>query len=376
MSGTVNTGEDCEPGAPLRGGVISIVVPCYNQERYVQACIESALAQRGVEIEIIAVNDGSTDASSARLRAFGGAIDYVEQANAGLSNARNVGLRRARGEFVQFLDSDDILGPDVLARQVDALEHSGADITLCRNRLFHDTDRTGRPKSVGEWRLPATRFDVHLCHFNIAPPHAYLWRRSYVDRVGSFDETLRACEDYDFTLRAVMAGARFTRMDGAHVFYRRHPASMSANKSNQYRHDVIMHRRLHGWLLDEARYPQTDLCLKLTAHVAGLLASTSRAAALDDGNVAILCALLDAAVRRLIVLTPDRTSLAFFYACLGLRHLREARRVAAHVAPESLWNDVDCALRARRGPWWQPALHGGDLSVFERMRWCALWARS
>jgi GT2 family glycosyltransferase len=123
-----------------------------------------------------------------------------------------------------------------------------------------------------------------------------------------FDEGLRACEDFDFILRAIMGGARLVRTASALVYYRRHATSMSANLTNQYRHDVILQGRLHDVLLVARSYPQQRLAAKLLAYMAGLTLSLLRAEWLRGEDIALLGRYLDEATQALARL-PWRTAM-------------------------------------------------------------------
>lgn len=153
-------------------GRTSIIIPCFNQSPYVGSCIESVLAQRLENAEIIVVNGGSTDDSAARIQAFGDRINYVAQPNGGLSNARNTEITHAPGEFIQFLDADDSLGQQAISRRINRLQQGGAGIAVCRKRLFTATDARGQPRVTGECGLPGGAYAVHLCRFNSGPLHA------------------------------------------------------------------------------------------------------------------------------------------------------------------------------------------------------------
>src|SRR5437660_6526968 len=101
--------------------LVSIIIPCYNQAQYLAETIDSALAQTYRPIQVLVVNDGSPDDTEKVARAYGDRIDYIYRENGGLSAARNTGIARATGFYLKFLDSDDQLHPEQIARQMDAL---------------------------------------------------------------------------------------------------------------------------------------------------------------------------------------------------------------------------------------------------------------
>jgi GT2 family glycosyltransferase len=178
---------------------VSIVITCYNQGRFLSAAIESAQTQTRPADEITVVDDGSTDETQEVIRRIEG-IQSVRQTNRGLSAARNLGLRSSSGSLLIFLDADDTLEPTAVEAGLRALaEHPTSAFVF--GRFFRSTDR-GRwqdPVSARPWPQDAY---PGLLHRNFIGMHAVvMYRRDVLERVGGFDESLRACEDYDLYLR-------------------------------------------------------------------------------------------------------------------------------------------------------------------------------
>jgi len=251
-------------------GLVSVIVPTFNYAEYITYCIDSVLNQTYRNIEVIVVDDGSTDDTQPILKEYGNRIRCIKKENAGLSAARNTGLDLAKGEYIQFLDSDDILKADSIEKRVACLKDKGADIVVCRNRIFTSIE-ADHVVTKGSWMLSSKHLDEHLFNFNIAPPHAFMLRRCVTDEVGHFDVSLKACEDYDYWLRALYRGYLPAYCPGTHVYYRQHEKSMSANKRNQYAYDAIMHKRV----LEQAGHHLTELP-KLAAFTDGLLTTSMR----------------------------------------------------------------------------------------------------
>ncbi|HVX12436.1 MAG TPA: glycosyltransferase [Pirellulales bacterium] len=224
--------------------LVSVVIPCYNQAEFLPLAIDSVLAQSYGSIELVVVDDGSTDNTPAVLAAYAGRVKAVRQINAGLAAARNAGLAVATGELVAFLDSDDVLFPDTIERHVAALtSHPEASVSyggcVSIDNAGIELERvTAKP-------LPDDAF-ASLLAANRFPVHAAMVRRAAADEVGNFDSALRACEDWDWWIRLAAAGHRFVSTNGAWVGYRRHPASMSASYS----------RMLEGGLQVMAKHAQ------------------------------------------------------------------------------------------------------------------------
>lgn len=217
--------------------LVSILIPCHNAARWLAATLESALAQTWLRIEIVVVNDGSTDSSGAIARGFADrGVRTIDQPNAGPGAALNRALRESSGDFVKFLDADDLISPDSIALQV---------TTLC-------TPRT-REIAVGEWARfrddPAqARFEPRAGWHDGAPVDwivgtwedgepmyqnaMFLIPRVLIDSAGGWNESLTLTNDHEFYTRLVLAsaGVRFT--PGARLYYRSGIAcSLSQRKS-------------------------------------------------------------------------------------------------------------------------------------------------
>lgn len=218
---------------------VSIVIPVYNDGNYVGRAIESALAQTLKEVQVIVVDDGSTDGTPEVLRRYEGRIKVIRQENKGLSAARNAGIAASSGEYVSFLDSDDTIMPkksELLAAFLDQRPEVG----LC----FGATQRVDGTGQQVVAPYPASLPDdlmVSLAFGPPFPPIAPLLRREWLDRVGGFDERLRACEDWDCWCRLYVAGCKFSPIDdqselGA-VLIR--PGSLSRDPELMHRHRML-----------------------------------------------------------------------------------------------------------------------------------------
>ncbi|MFY9233997.1 MAG: glycosyltransferase [Fimbriimonadaceae bacterium] len=216
--------------------LVSIVIPCYNQERFVGAAIESALAQTYSPLEVVVVNDGSTDGSGEILKRFSDRIVLVDQENGGLSAARNAAIRASTGEFIMLLDADDILLPNCVESRLVLLGLSpqARPIGLVAG-YYREIDEYGNLLP----RIPEVRKLTQQSHFyqavrrNWGPPVGWLISKRALDRCGGFDPFLKSCEDWDLLIRIT------TKFDiaydpnvGAH--YRQMPGQMSRNHLTMY----------------------------------------------------------------------------------------------------------------------------------------------
>jgi glycosyltransferase involved in cell wall biosynthesis len=172
---------------------VSVVIPVYNGERFLADAIHSVLAQQVSAVEILVVDDGSTDGTAGVARSFGDRVQLIQQSNAGAAAARNRGIQQARADMVAFLDTDDQYTPDKFSLQVDRLErYPAVEIVIGQNRyLMIDGQDADGPRFTD---YP----DEHLSlQFGCG-----LFRRSVFDRIGPLAESMRLCEDWDWFMRA------------------------------------------------------------------------------------------------------------------------------------------------------------------------------
>lgn len=187
---------------------VTIIIPVYNCEDYVETSVDSALLQTGVRVEVIVVDDGSTDGSLTVLRKFGNRVTIIEQKNQGACVARNVGARSARGRFIKFLDADDYLLPGALQAQY-AHAMSLPPHQFSYGRSFRHIEADGRivPHSPRDARIDNNdRLDVLL----MDPPliSAMMYPAYILDALSGFDDSLIKRQDYDLFARALIAGFR------------------------------------------------------------------------------------------------------------------------------------------------------------------------
>ena len=203
--------------ALVPNGLVSVVIPVFNGEKFLVEAIESVRAQTYEPIETIVVDDASTD-RSADGRGGCGATPRQAPENGGCGAARNSGIAQAKGDCITILDCDDVMKPDRVAKQVEAIR-SGADFVFSR---FEKVIPPGVevPQYVGAKRAPIS--DGRETYGSTS----WLATREAVDRIGPFDETLRYGEDVDYCLRANEAGIEIAYLDEALTERRIHGANM------------------------------------------------------------------------------------------------------------------------------------------------------
>ncbi len=213
--------------------LVSIIIPCYNQGRFLDTAICSALMQQHADLEVIVINDGSTDDTEriARRHEEDSRFRLISQTNAGLPAARNRGIRESRGAFLNFLDSDDWLEPAMVRSLVSVLaENPDYDLAYCDVQIAPPERSPENPYSVGKARqvVNGDIFDS-LILGGYFPPQTVLVRRSVLDHIGFFDEALGGHADYDLWLRAAAQGHRALYVDRKLAHYRMHGDNMSLN---------------------------------------------------------------------------------------------------------------------------------------------------
>jgi glycosyltransferase involved in cell wall biosynthesis len=179
--------------------LFSIIIPAYNSESYVIEAIDSALFQRGVNFEIIVVNDGSTDETLSILKTYGNRIHIVDQENKGLSGARNSGAHVAKGNVLAFLDADDIWSPDKLLLQSYKI-NAGYGMVYTNRFNF---GQSAFPEELLSDKLAMKEGDIWyaLLHMNMITASSVVIMKDIYVELGGFREDLRSCEDWDLWLR-------------------------------------------------------------------------------------------------------------------------------------------------------------------------------
>lgn len=256
------------------GPLLSVIVPVFNGERTLAATLQSLFALDYGPMEVVVVDDGSTDGTAGVANAFGDRLRYVYQENAGPAAARNRGLIEARGEVVGFLDADD-LWTHAIVRQAlpKLLAGDGTDIVQGRIQEVRESDGT-----------------LEL----LGMPYAYLnlgsalFRRRVFDQVGPFDEAMRLCEDYDWILRAYDQRVRKPRIDEVTLLYRLHAGSLTRGRSI---HEIDMaraHKKAAERRRQQPALARPPASFPSLVEYIGTRPAESRAAAVSPGPAPVL----------------------------------------------------------------------------------------
>lgn len=206
--------------------LVSIIIPAYNAEQYLQAAIESALGQSYPNKEIIVVSDGSTDRTVEIANGFGLPVRCIEKENGGVSSARNAGIEGAKGDYVAFLDADDIWRPAKLERQLRKLVGSDDDVSHTAFSVVDEGLVEIEVTSCGS--VPVKTEDFFLLGNIVGTPSTVVAKRTLFEEIGGFDQNLSYCADWEMWMRLSTVSS-FAYVEEPLVLYRQHEENMSNN---------------------------------------------------------------------------------------------------------------------------------------------------
>lgn len=235
---------------------VSVVIPCFNAERYLAATLKSVLAQEGAQLDVIVVDDGSTDGSADTVAREFPQVRLIRVANGGVAAARNAGIAAARADWIAFCDADDIWLPGKLAAQFGALQAApGARMSYTAwqvwpslseapppallQQLSAETDGPAWAGPTG-WLYPELLLDCAVWTSTV------LLQRALLDEVGVFDTTLRIGEDYDLWLRLSRV-TRIERVARPLALYRQHPGSITRSLPQENYRGRVVQKALDTW---------------------------------------------------------------------------------------------------------------------------------
>lgn len=242
--------------------LVSVIIPSYNQANFVKSAIESVLNQSYRQIEIIVVNDGSTDNTLDVIKKITTKekISIVTTRNRGLAAARNTGLEQAAGNFVAFLDSDDLYLPHKLSLHIDfLLSHPDIDISYSETRYFNNKPEDAfsigkRPQIEGD---PFSK----LIRGNFIPSNAFVVKTDMIRKIGGYDPSLRAHEDWDMLLRLSLSGAQFGYINAVTNLVRIHASNMTKQRRRMVESEIIVINKVWQMKLSKSQRKELDSAL-------------------------------------------------------------------------------------------------------------------
>ena len=207
----------------MKSSLISCIIPVFNGERYLGEALDSIVAQTYRPLEIIVADDGSTDGTAEVATSYGERITYLRQSNQGAATAKNMGLSAAQGEFIAFLDADDLWHPEKLARQMARLkERPEVDLCFTRYQDFWIPELAEEEKRYQGHPLSQPASAWSIC--------TLLTHRSVFGRFGRFDDGLRGPENMIWSLRAAGQGAVIEVLPDVLMYRRIHQHNHSRSR--------------------------------------------------------------------------------------------------------------------------------------------------
>ena len=222
--------------------MISIIVPVYNTSEYLDKCLESLVSQSYKDIEIILIDDHSTDDSAEIMHKWESKDSRIrtiyKTENSGVSDSRNRGLSIANGELIAFADSDDYLPPDMYQRMTEALTENNADIAVCSiTKVYPDKSIDQTVPEIPSCVSREEALSVCMKHIGKGENNMYVWnklyRRSLFDSIPKFNTQLRYCEDVVWVTETFCKAERFVFCPSVSYFYRRQRAANSMELLNK-----------------------------------------------------------------------------------------------------------------------------------------------
>lgn len=220
----------------IKKPIVSVIIPTYNAAEYVRDAIGSALSSTRIPLEVIAVDDGSTDGTLQILESYGDSIRRFRQPNGGPYRARNLGAKYARGSWLAFLDADDKWERDKLEKQIECAEIDTAMVySDCRN--IGDTSHV-KPLQSDSTAMFEGRIFTHLLMDNFISLSSVMIRKSWFDRLNGFSLNARGVQDWDMWLRVTGAGGNVKLCREPLTLYRHHAGQMSTSVEDRL-HDRL-----------------------------------------------------------------------------------------------------------------------------------------
>ena len=242
---------------------VSVIIPAYNVAPYIGETLDSVFAQTFADYEVIVINDGSPDTEDLEraLARFIDRVNYLKQENRGASAARNTGLRAAQGEFVAFLDADDLWLPNYLDEQIKFMRERDCDLVCADAEVFSDASHKEETYMESLMADAPPTGDVTFLGLLSAEQSlitsGVVVRRELVLEVGLFDEALRNSQDFDLWLRLARHGTRMAYQRRTLLRYRSRDNSLSGDEVNVHRRELrVLEKVERSYDLSPAERPE------------------------------------------------------------------------------------------------------------------------
>ena len=226
---------------------VSVIIPAFNASAYIVEALDSVFSQTFLDYEVIVINDGSDDTVELErvIEPYRDRLIYIKQENTGPSGARNVAIKESLGEYLAFLDSDDIWMPEYLAEQVSMLQRDDSVSVVCADaHLFGDSPLAGQT-FMGLWPSSEPVTFEKLINFQCAVlTMCVVVTKRAVVKAGLFDTRFVRSEDHDLWLRIALNGERFVYQKRPLAYHRLHSASLAANYESLHLSQIEVYKKL------------------------------------------------------------------------------------------------------------------------------------
>ena len=236
----------------MNKALVSVIIPAYKAEKYILQALESVRKQSYSNWEIVIVEDGSKDRTEEIVSKFANAvpghkITFIHhKTNLGTSAAKNTAIQKARGEYLAFLDYDDILKETHLSESVKALEEHNADLVYSSVTVF-DSGKNTENRTYGATSEELKTFPKSLYYRNYIANCTLVVRKNAIEKIGLFDANLHFCEDYDCWIRMARAGFKFVYIKGSHSLRRLHQSNLSKNIRGMTEGELYVMKKHQDW---------------------------------------------------------------------------------------------------------------------------------
>ncbi|MBK6479813.1 MAG: glycosyltransferase family 2 protein [Saprospiraceae bacterium] len=229
--------------------LVSVIIPAYNAALYLEECIQSVLNQTWKSLEIIIVNDGSTDKTADIVRPYlaDNRIRYIFQKNQGCSSAKNTGLSAATGDYIQYLDADDMISPDKINAQLQVLQQDPLKLAVCKTYIFDNSTNTTQIPLDIEFLYSTSdslEFILNLYGLNgtrgMIQPNAFLFSKELSLLTGPWDMTLSPSpdEDGEYFCRMMLQSSGIEYVDAGINYYRKSKSNTSLSSNHDQQHAI------------------------------------------------------------------------------------------------------------------------------------------
>lgn len=237
---------------------VSIIVPIYNSEKYLKKCIDSLIKQTHKNIEILLINDGSTDGSEKVIKKYKDKrIKYISKKNEGIGKTRNLGIEKSKGKYLMFIDSDDYIKKDCVEKMFNYAESNNSDLVV--SDFYKDFDGTIKEEIIPSFECTTLKEKPELLNVINLGPCNKLYKRSLIENI-KFDEVLKY-EDVIFVCGALKEAKRISKIDEFLSYYVVHNNSETTTRDKGIFDILEVNKQLKSMFYEDKKYRENYIDL-------------------------------------------------------------------------------------------------------------------